>query len=296
MEELRQRFARVFEAIEADLARPAEISVWARQAGYSTWHFQKVFAALVGEPVASYHRRRRLTEAARQLRIKPARRVLDIALDVGFESHEAFTRAFRQVSGHTPSAFRRERSHCPAWTRSPQKAEHLTFIPPIMNLEPTLENRPALSLVGLSARFISANSPDANNLEVIPPLWEKLMKRRVELAAAADQLAFGACRMPDEPTREGEMEYLAGFELPVDAPVPEGMVRWEIPATQYARFTHRGPIGQFPQTLQYVYGSWFPRSNFEPTGIELEIYDERFSPHGEDSELDYLVAIQNRSR
>jgi hypothetical protein len=36
--------------------------------------------------------------------------------------------------------------------------------------------------------------------------------------------------------------------------------------------------------------------NLEPTGIELEIYDERFSHHGEDSEQDCLVAIQNCSR
>lgn len=98
---------RVLVAIEAHLHHPLAMEELARRADYSTWHFQRVFAALLDEPVAGYVRRRRLTEAGHRLRSDLESRVLDIALAVGFESHEAFTRAFQRESGHTPSGFRR---------------------------------------------------------------------------------------------------------------------------------------------------------------------------------------------
>lgn len=283
--------------IERDLARPLLIEDLAAAAGYSPWHFQRMFAAVVGEPVASYVRRRRLTEAATRLQRDPAQRLLDVALDCGFESHEAFTRAFRSVAGTTPRAFRLEPDPSLRWMRRPLRAELLSLLPPVMNLEPTIEEHPALSIVGLSARFIAAVSPDANNLEVIPPLWGALSARRAELRLAAGAVSYGACRClsPAQRSRPDELEYLAGFALPADAPVPAGMVRWDVPAQRCARFTHRGPVQRFGETLNYIYGSWFPRSEYElADGVEIEIYDARFHPPGEDSEVDYLVPIQRR--
>jgi AraC family transcriptional regulator len=48
-----------------------------------------------------------MTLAGQELRLNPERRIIDIALDFGYTSNEAFTRAFYQVWNCTPSEFRK---------------------------------------------------------------------------------------------------------------------------------------------------------------------------------------------
>ncbi len=297
-EPILDQIRRALAAIEEHLDRPLAMAELARRAGYSPWHFQRVFMALVDESVASYVRRRRLTEAARMLRSEPEQRLLDVALAVGFESHEAFTRAFRRESGHTPSGFRNHPQPNVTWMRLPLPPEHLQLLPTDMNLEPTILDLPAFAIAGLSARFIAATSPDSNNMQVIPPLWGQFMARQGEvrsLGCAPEAGTFWAacrCLPPEDRTREDELEYIAGVKIAGDPPLPADMVRWEIPARTFARFTHRGRIENFGETLGYIYGAWLPRSAYVPTmEVELELYDERFDINSDDSEIDYYVGI-----
>ena len=201
----------VLDLIEANLRQPLTVGELATKAGYSFWHFQKVFVALVQEPVASYTRRRRITEAALALRHAPERRILDIAMDFGFDSHESFTRAFTSVTGTNPREFRTEVMPIMRWARFPILPHQLNLIPSKMSLEPTFIDLPALSLVGCASRFIAAMSPDANNMQVIPPLWGQISARKAELGVASDAVMYGACRLlpPHQRTREDELEYLA---------------------------------------------------------------------------------------
>ena len=78
----------------------------ARLAGVSPRQTDRLFARLFGESLRACLRRLRLERAALQLR-SSRRRVLAIALDAGFESHESFTRSFSRRFGHNPSAYRR---------------------------------------------------------------------------------------------------------------------------------------------------------------------------------------------
>lgn len=77
-----------------------------RAVGYSPWYCSTLFHRVCGCTLKSYAARRRLSQAALELRASP-RRILDIALDWGFSSQEAFTRAFREAFGCTPAAYRR---------------------------------------------------------------------------------------------------------------------------------------------------------------------------------------------
>ena len=80
--------------IEANLGEEVNLPGVAEQAGYSVFHFGRIFQGVTGETVMDYVRKRRLTEAARAL-VHTDRRILDIALDWQYDSHEAFTRAFQ---------------------------------------------------------------------------------------------------------------------------------------------------------------------------------------------------------
>lgn len=89
--------------IEAHLGEELRIQAIARHAGMSMWHFQRIFSAALGQPLMDYVRRRRLSRA---MEVLCSRRegILDIALDSGFRSQEAFTRAFKAMFGVTPGA------------------------------------------------------------------------------------------------------------------------------------------------------------------------------------------------
>jgi AraC family transcriptional regulator len=92
--------------IEKSLAQPLTIRETAQAAGYSRFHFDRLFLAMTGETPGRYIRKRRLTEAAREL-VTSRKRLLDIALDYQFDSQEAFTRAFKRMFRISPGAYRR---------------------------------------------------------------------------------------------------------------------------------------------------------------------------------------------
>jgi AraC-like DNA-binding protein len=72
----------------------------------SRYHFDRVVTAVAGEPPLAFRRRILLERAAYRLRTSDET-VLDIALEAGYSSHEAFTRAFRRAYGLAPSEWRR---------------------------------------------------------------------------------------------------------------------------------------------------------------------------------------------
>lgn len=82
------------------------LSIMAERFGYSEYYFSKKFREVSGMRFRDYLRYRRLSFAAKALR-DGSGGILDIAMDFGFSSHEAFTRAFKSAYGITPSAYRK---------------------------------------------------------------------------------------------------------------------------------------------------------------------------------------------
>lgn len=77
----------------------------AKTAGFSPWYAHRLFKELTGIPPAEYIRKLRLSEAAKRLKIEKCR-VTDIAMALGFESIDGFTRSFVREFGMTPSEYR----------------------------------------------------------------------------------------------------------------------------------------------------------------------------------------------
>jgi len=87
------------------LDEDVSLKALAGRAGLSTFHLQRVFAAVAGETPKQFTLRLRLSRAAAML-LASEDSVLEIALACGFQSHEAFCRAFRRAFGISPSAYR----------------------------------------------------------------------------------------------------------------------------------------------------------------------------------------------
>ncbi len=106
MEQLRQ-IQRAVDYIEDHLNGDLAIDSIAKVAGFSRWHFQIVFSSAIGDTVKEYIRKRRLTAAAITIG-QTDQRLLDVSLEAGFESQEAFTRAFKSMFGKTPGECRKD--------------------------------------------------------------------------------------------------------------------------------------------------------------------------------------------
>ena len=101
----RRRIARVIETIIVEPGAPHTVDSLAAVAHLSPFHFHRIYRAVTGETVAGTIQRSRLAQAAFRLK-DGSSSVTDVALDVGYDSPQAFARAFRGFAGITPSEFR----------------------------------------------------------------------------------------------------------------------------------------------------------------------------------------------
>ena len=95
----------VMQYIRAHINEPLNREMLAAVAGFSVPHFHRVFTAHVGESAISYVRRLRLERAGRKLRMG-AVDITEVALAAGYDTHAAFSKAFKQQFGLSPSEFR----------------------------------------------------------------------------------------------------------------------------------------------------------------------------------------------
>ena len=96
---------RVLLHIQRNLDEETPLEDLARVAAFSPYHFHRIFRGMLGESVKEHIRRLRLERSAMRLKHSDTP-VTMIAFEAGYESHEAFTRAFRSMRGMTPSQFR----------------------------------------------------------------------------------------------------------------------------------------------------------------------------------------------
>lgn len=111
--------------------------------------------------------------------------------------------------------------------------------------EPEIVEKDAFTVVGMEAHFISALSPDTNNLQVIPPLWDRFVDRIDEIRNRSDEACYGLVITQPERERShpDELLYVAGCMVGSVASLPGGMVTHEIPTSTFAVITHRRIAG-----------------------------------------------------
>ncbi|HPS89817.1 MAG TPA: helix-turn-helix transcriptional regulator, partial [Methanosarcina vacuolata] len=95
--------------IEQHLKEAMTLEDIAFAANYSPWHFHRLFLAFTGVTVGEYVRKRRLSEASRELALG-TKAIRQLAAEYQFESQAAFTRSFKSFSGCTPREMRRHLS------------------------------------------------------------------------------------------------------------------------------------------------------------------------------------------
>ncbi len=103
-----ETFQNVLEYIELNLEENIATNELSKIACISLHHMYRIFTAMVGVPIHEYIRKRRLANSAKDL-LKSNERIIEIAFKYGFESQEAFSRAFKKEFSFTPAKFRKEK-------------------------------------------------------------------------------------------------------------------------------------------------------------------------------------------
>ena len=241
--------------VEDHLRAPIAVADMAAAAGYSLYHFSRVFNTATHHTPYSYLIRRRLAEAARAL-VDTDALVIDVALDYQFNNPETFTRACRRVFGATPSRLRASGYLDPHDLMPALTVRHLDYLAAHREaLRPVFVRRRPLSLAGLMAWTGDEAAPCAG-------LWsrfEAVVARHDALAALPDR--YGLRWYPPGWARDG-FAYLAAVRLP-DASVDltgTPLVRKTLPGGPYVRFSHAGPPETLGLLLDYVYHTWLPNA------------------------------------
>lgn len=229
----------------------------AAAAGYSPFHFNRLFAARIGMPVMEYMRMRKLQHAARQ--VAAGQRVLDVAVQYGFSSHEGFTRAFKRLHGSSPSRFRR--LHAGTYQVPPPRLRQNRDRGDV-NMEPRKETFARRTLIGyrLHTEPGSADIPRFWNEVMGDERWQRLADK-----AAPGATNYGLCIHPaDMP--EGKMDYLIAFDWDGETPPDKDMELFPLEAADYMAFPvaikeEEETPAAIARTWQHIYATWFPASN-----------------------------------
>jgi AraC family transcriptional regulator len=286
--------ARVLAHIERDLFAPLSVATLAEVAALSPFHFSRLFTARVGESAMAYVRRRRMLRAAARLGCNPgvddeiaAPALIDLAFDCGFESQEAFTRAFADVFGVTPGRYKRDPVRYQA--AAMEKAMNQTTPQkPNVTLLDGVTRKNAFVVAGISERI------SKDNMKAIPALWPKL-RALMPFDGQKGEVCYGLCYGAN--AEEGSFSYMAAAEIAPDRKPPAALTLMQVPAQTYMVFRITLAAGEIhPQmraAMQYIFSEALPNSGRKPSGgIDLEVYGERFSPEKAGSVLDFYMPVE----
>jgi AraC family transcriptional regulator len=252
--------------IESHFREEISLDDIAQAAGVTRYHLSRLFGLVAGRPIMQYVRGRRLTEAARLL-AQGAPDILAVAIEVGYGSHEAFTRAFRDQFGLTPEGIRARRS-----LQNVELVEAIKMDESLLtNLQPPrFEQGRTLLISGLSERYDDQTSAG------IPAQWQRFLPHFSHIPGQLGRVAYGVLCNGDN---AGNTEYISGVEVSDFARVPKEFARLRIAEQQYAVFTHRDHISTIRQVWATIFNKWLPESGYQlAEGPEFERYGEEFDP------------------
>ena len=266
--------------IESHLERDLTLEAVAKASGVSRFHLARAFGYVTGISVMRYVRGRRLTLAAKEL-ANGAPDILTVALDAGYSSHEAFTRAFRDQFGLSPDAIRK----C-------TERHHLNFVEAIKlneelldDLEPVkFETRPSFLVAGFSEHY----TPET--IGGIPSQWDRFAPHIEHFPNRLGNETFGVCYNGDG---AGTIDYLAAVAVSDFADLPGEYAHLRIPENRYAVFLHDDHISTIRRTVRTIWGKWLPESNHELADApDFELYDSRFDGSTGNGGLEIWIPVK----
>ncbi len=298
------RLNRVLDYIHANLDQPLSLEVLAKVAGFSPFHFHRLFKSMVGETLNDYVWRSRLEKAANWLRGEPDRSIIEICLGCGFSSPAVFSRAFRERFQLSPSQYRKQSKVDRSLSKDSQLEDRYDgkrkIIKPIerirfpMNIE--VKQFPTMHVAYV--RHLTGYKKGQNSREI-----GEAFQRVTKWAAAHDlmgpqTLVIGIPYDNPEITPNDRCRYDACVSIPAEVTQGGGEVGvQDIPGGKYAvchleissQETHK-----IAEAVDSLYGEWLPSSGYgsaDQPALEI-YYNTPNKPMGSWISMDFCVPIE----
>jgi AraC family transcriptional regulator len=269
------RMEAALDYLEENLEGEIVYSRAAAEANCSTFHFLRMFEVVSGVTVGEYVRRRRMSIAALKLSENDIK-ISDLALSLGYESPDAFARAFKREFDVTPSEARAGGVRLRSWPRF----SFSIVLKGDIAMEFRIEQHKEFSITGVGRKF---STIDDENFREIPQFWKSIAEQgQLQVFERAlpqnPKLGILGICVNDYDDKENTFTYLIGIESPEDtelrATLPEGSVDIMVQELTWAIFSSRGPLpGAIQDVFKRIFAEWFPTSGYEHAdGPELEVY------------------------
>ena len=270
-----QKMNNAISYIESCLDSEIDYGEAAKIAYCSVYHFQRFFSFIAEIPLSEYIRRRRLTVAAFELQNSNAK-VIDIALKYGYESPEAFARAFKTLHGITPTEAKENGTQLKAY---PCITFHIS-IKGDVEMNYRIEKKEAFDMFGVDTEV---STVDNQNFVSVPAFWEKCradgsMDKIRKAANIGDNVPLHAAMFN---CTDSSHSYLIGYFLPENG-VLKNFTVLAVPASTWAVFpTDELSIMETAQQAaimwKRIFTEWFATSGYElaPNVPEFELHHDK---------------------
>lgn len=247
------RINRVCDYIHQNLDAELSIEQLSGIASLSKYHFHRLFSALTGVSVIRFIQLMRLKRASFRLAFEHERRIIDIAFEAGFDSPEAFSRAFKRVFGQSPSGFRAS----PEW---PEWHSKFQFDMPAggvlkMNVE-------IVDFVETPVALVEHKGPREQVLDAAGRFvaWRKA----TGLSPVNTSKTFGVPYSDPNTTAPEDFRFDIGGSCRAEVPANDyGVKSGVIPGGRCAVVRHCGSHDNIDESIYYLYRSWLPGSGEE---------------------------------
>ncbi|SDE57919.1 transcriptional regulator, AraC family [Fontibacillus panacisegetis] len=282
---------KAIEYIEQNLDEELFSEDIAKAAGYSLYHLTHIFTAVIGEPIGSYIQKRRLSNSCKKL-LYSNKRIIDIAIESGFGSSEAFSRAFKSVYGVSPVVYRKNNSDLYIGSKMMIDREALLHLAEGITIKPRIVEIDKIFVAGIRGETSILHN-------ILPDLWNRLFEIRNQIPTSYEARRFGICetdRTKTNISKDGNVTFseTVGIEVDNFQCLPRNVNTKIIPGGRYAVFTHKGTVATLIKTYDYLWGSWvlFTKETLDERE-DFEIYDKRFlGADNVDSQIDIYIPIK----
>ena len=256
---------RAVDYIEDNLDKDINFEIVAKEVGMSAFYFHRIFTAIIGISPTAYIRNRRLTVAAQEIS-KNNENILDIALKYGFESHEAFSRAFKNFHGVVPKMAKTDGNEFKNFSKANLDIE--------VNANNILSYRiESKDIIKVSAFFRKFN---IENKDEIPKYWEELKESGTleKISNNYKKDLLGICIGTQS---DFEYKYGIGIEQTEDVETNIEMETIEIPKSTWVVFKCEGQDEKNINELwTRIYKEFFITSSYKQSmDIDFELYDDK---------------------
>lgn len=267
------RFRRVLDYIDAHADEKMEAETLCAVAAFSKFHFHRQFTELFGMSAQDYVQLVRLKKAAYQLAFRDSSRVLDIALESGYEGPEAFARAFRKSVGQSPTGFRK----APQWISWYETQQPLSILR-TKHMKPLFEAA-QVNIVDFKETRVAAvrHRGDPRRIgDAVRQLitWRKANKLPPRVSAAFNILYDDPAAVTPEAFR---FDVCAATDMEIAAN-EQGVVSQVIEGGRCAVLRYVGPDEHMGEAVRYLYAEWLPTSGEEPRDFPLFVQRVSFFP------------------